>query len=826
MLTNRSIATFLAMVLSAAPAWAQAQIPKQTPSASSPTGGMLSVASSASSSPSASAGARFWDIGYEVAHLPNITGPQADQAIILLTAAKSLNSQIVGVEPLLLKLASRHSEKDYAEPIIFWLQKYVGPSADRVIVEEAIRCLLSRSSSLDERKAMLEKVALKIKNKNAAIDSDLATSLGLLMLEKGVSEQAKFYLVQAYNNNKFNRAAFAKLVEVAPNEIGPAANLEHLRMIVRENPLDLNTALSFAGYAERLGLYDVAAQSYQYCAELFRYLYPAEPLPQHIYLPWAISCYNTQQGLLVCMQIAENIRSLNRFDILLEAIAGKAALKMAKPEEARQIFQQAQQRAQELLASGQEQSQTSEQTGAEPVRPASAKQLAWFHSFADLNPEKALDWANKAYSAEPNSPAAGALLAYALCINNRLELAKPLFTSGEQSQIADLVRARIQLAAGNKPDAIQTLKNAVAKDAGSLAGEKGKELLRELGSAYVPPVDPKPLVGFLFDRLGKAYIPQFLPPDQTMDVQFSLRSTDFSYGKEIEGVITIANKAPEPLIISENSLFQGNILVGVRVAGDVKREIPNLVSETIRTDLAVPPGRSLVHTLRLSTGELRDILLTYPQATLELQFTLYLDPVATDKGEISNRLVDLKPVTITLTRPRVPITTDTVQNRLSAITSGQEAQKIQTALLFTGLLKEQQVMREKGTLYAFQYADWLPGQLRQSLTSSSGLLLGGTDGDWGVKVNTMADMLSLPLDQELANVVAKKLNDPQWPVRLMAVYVLAKSSPNSFGSVLDWVVKNDKDELVRSMAISLQSASSAVMASGLPASGSVPATHP
>ena len=815
MLLSRSIATSLAIVLSAAPLWAQLmQVPKQTPSGPPPVRETPVVTASSSSSWAA---ARFWDIGYEIAHAENITGPEADQAIILLTAAKSLDSRIAGVEPLLLKLATRHADKDYSEPVAFWLEKYVDQSADRLVVADAIRGALSRLNTPAERKTLLETLALKIKNKNTAIDSDLATLLGMLTLEQGDAAQAKWYLVQAYNNNKFNRTAFAKLTEVAPNEIGPGANLEHLRLMVRENPLDLNAALSFAGYAERLQLYDVAALTYQYCAELFRYLYPSEPLPQHIYLPWAISCYNAPQGLAVCLQIAENIRGLNRFDMLLDAIAGKAALRMGKPELARQILDQTQQKALELLSSGSEPAPAAGPTDAKPVRPVNAKQLAWFYSFADPNPAKALDWANKAYSAEPNSAAAGALLAYALTANNQLEYAKPLLTSAEPSQISDLVHARVQLAAGNKPDAIQTIRAVIAKDAGSLVAERAKEMLRELGSVYTPSGDARVLAAFLTERLGNMVVPHFLPPDQMMGVQFSIRGTDFSYGRDLEGVIGVINKFPEPLAITDNSLFQGNIRVSARVTGDIKRDIPNLVSETIRTDLAVPPGRSLVHTLRLSTGELRDILLTYPQANLEIQFTLYLDPVATETGGVCNRLVDVKPITLTLKRPRVQITAEYVRNRFSTIASSSEVQRIQTALLFTGLLKEQGVMAQQGVLYAFQYEDWLPGQLRLSLTSPSGLLLGGTAREWAAKVNTMADLLPMPLDQELASVVLKNLESPQWPVRLMAVYVLAKTSVGSVSAVLDWVAQNDKDELVRSMAVSLQSNASPAILTAIPA---------
>jgi len=825
MVKNRSIATCLAMVLFATPTWAQAQFPPQV--SSGPAAARTARPAESLSSPSAAA--RFWEIGYEIAYAENVSGPEADQAIILLTAAKSLNTQLAGAEPLLLKLATRSADKNYSDPVIFWLQKYVNESADRAVVSDAIRYLLSRSNSREERRIMLERVASSIKDRNLAINSELATALGLVMLEKGDSDRAKFYLVQAYNNNKLNRTAFAKLMELAPDEIGPANHLEHLRLVVRENPLDLKEALRFAGYAEQLQLYDVAAPSYQYCAELFRYLYPSEQLPAHIYLPWASSCYNSQRGLPTCVQIAENMRSVKRFDILLEALAGRAAVKLGKSEEAQRILQQAGQKAQELSQSGQEQPPAGGPDGlnVESVRPVTAKQLAWFYCFADLNPTKALDWANKAYSAEPNSPSATALLAYALSINNQLEWAKPLLAACEQSQVADMVQAKVQLAAGNRPNTIQAIQSAIAKDPGSLAAEKAREWLRQLGSQYVPPADTRTLVAFLAERLGNAFVPQFVAPDKMMDVRFSLRSTDFSYGNELEGVIAIVNKGVEPLIVTENSLFQGNIRVTARVGGNLTRDIPNLLSDTIRTDLSVLPGRSLVCMRRLSTGELRSLLMTCPQAALDIQFTLYLDPVVTENGQISNRLVDIKPVTISLKRPAVQVTGDYVRSRFNVIASGQESQKVLTARLFTGLLKEQNFIALNGTLYPFQYADWLPNQLRLALVSPSGLLLGGSQGDWAVKINAMADLLYFPLDQELAGVVAKNLNHPLWPVRLMAVYLLAKSSVGNFASVLDWVAKNDTDDLVRTMALSLQSASAAGLMLRAPApqpGPSLPAT--
>lgn len=816
MLKHRSIAVFLAIALFAAPGWAQRSARRQSPSGS-PSELATHIPESLSSP---AAAVRFREIARELVDSNNVTGQQAEQAIILLTAARSLDRGAADIEPLLLQLATHHAEKDYSDQMLLWLQDYVSESADRRIVMDAVRYLLDGLDSGERRGQMLETLAKKIGNRNAALDSELALLLGLLTIEQGNQEAALFYLPQAYANNKYNKAAFAKLAELAPNEIGPAVYLEHLRLTVRENPLNINAAAAFAQYTDRLQLYDLAAQSYQYCAELFRYLYPSEPLPPHIYLPWAISCYNSRQNRHVSLQIAESVRNRGQFDILLEAIAGKAAAKAGMPDEAKRIFQQAEEKAMQLI-----QSEPAQQGATAPARQLTAKHLAWFYSFANIDPDKAVYWANQAYSDEPNSPSAGALLAYAFCMHDQLEWAKPLLTAFEHTQIADLVQARIHFAAGDRAAAIRTLNAAIAKDPGSLAAERAREILRELGQEYVSPVDTAALMTFLTQNLGRTVAPQFVPPDKLIGVQFNVRGSDFSYGNDLDGVISIANRGLEPLVITSDGLFQGSFRISARVSGAIDREIPNLLSRTVRTEMLIAPGRSFTHTVRLSTGELGRLLRTYPQASLDIQFTLYLDPVAMPDGTVSNRLVDVKPVTISIHRPGVEIDGKYVRSRHNAIASGQQGQKIQTARLFTGLLREQQAIAEHGTLYPYRYAEWLPELLRSSLVSPSGLLLSQGRDDWVVQVNTMADMLSMHMDQELANVVARNLNHPRWPVRLMAIYLLANRPGDSLQPVLDWVAQQDAHELVRQMALSFQSMTIPAAPTGRP-DGRSPALWP
>jgi hypothetical protein len=757
---------------------------------------------------SPSVGQTFYEIARELANSEDITGPQAEQAITFLTAATAVDEAGDYAQPLLITLACRHGKRDYSQQISGWLVDYLDKSADVEVAKEAVRYLLERLNSREERERLLTEMLANLGGKNDLLDSELTTLLGLLRAERGDVKTAQLCLARAYDKNKYNKLAFAKLVELVPERIGPATYLEHLRLVLRENPMDIQAALDFAQYAERLELYGTAAAAYEYCANLFAYLYPAQSLPPHIYLPWAISSYNTERNQQKCLEIAETIRKAGRFDILLEAIAGKAAEKIGKAEEASRIFQTAELKAEELLKRGPRAAITPSQPADEGTpEQIGAKQFAWFYCFASPDPAKALDWANKAYSTDPNSVTAAGILAYALVMNQQLEWAKPLIESYEHNQIAELALAQIQLAEGGKDSAIETLKSAIAKDTASLAAERAKEILAEQGGEYVSLIDPDLVLTVLKKSIGPELVPQFTTPDKVISAQLNVPGSEFAYGDKFAGTVVVMNNSSEPLVISDDGLFRGNIRVDANISGDLNKKIPNLVSRKVRTALLIDPNQSLLIPLSLVTGDLRRMLLDHPQASLDIEFTLYLDPITTDQGEVSNRLVDIKPARVVLKRPGIELNGKDLRSRFNSISTSQIGQKVKTAELFVGLLKEQQTMAEHGALYRFKYADWMPTLLRSALVLEAGLLLNPADSEWPVKVQTMADMISLPLDHELTSVVAKGLNNANWPVRMMAVYLLAKCPDGEFSKVLDWVAENDSNTLVRDMATELHAAS-------------------
>ena len=127
-----------------------------------------------------------------------------------------------------------------------------------------------------------------------------------------------------------------------------------------------------------------------------------------------------------------------------------------------------------------------------------------------------------------------------------------------------------------------------------------------------------------------------------------------------------------PLLISDNGLFKGNIRIDAQVRGDLNKKIPKLVIYKIRSFSQIDPGKSIIISLELLRGELSRLLRSFPQASLEIKFTLYLDPIATEQDEVTNRLADIKPIMVTARRPGIEFTSQYLQNRFNSISLSQQ----------------------------------------------------------------------------------------------------------------------------------------------------------
>ena len=787
----RKIAIILTVVL--ALSGSVSAIEPNNPEPNAPTPRMLSKTSKMLYTPmpeklfSPSVSQLFYEMAYEISHRDDMTDSQAEQAVVLLNAAMEMDSSAGFATADMLEILSRPRSRSHLQILYDTLIKYADKNADSLVATNAAKYLLNQLDSRQQRETLLRRMIQDIGQSNSFVSSELATTLGLLFAEKADNTNAIKAMAAAYGRNKYNQLAFEKLVELMPDQISPVLNIEYLRFKLRKNPLDLGVAIALAQYSQKIQLYDTAAGDYQYCADLFQFLYPGQNVPTAIYIDWMTCCYNTPRGKPKCLQLAEQFRKEGRFNLQIEVIAARATAKTGDTKTAGQIIEAAEQKA--IQATGES---------------IDYKSLAWFYCFIQKNMEKAVDYANKAYAAEPNSPVTAGLLACAMVDSNQLDSAKPLFENFPQTQFADFAKAKFNLAKGQKQSALDSMRAAIDKDPGSIVAEQALMLLDEQKSEYIPIYDTNAITVAFKQSVGEQIIPQFLNPNRMLSFQLNVRGNRFAYGSDFMGVITITNNWFEPVIISEDGFCKGRILIDADVTGDISRRYEKIVLTTTRPSQPIEPGRSVTVPVRLYAGPLKQLLLNHPQASLNVRFTAYLDPVTTPDGNMVSTIPGMMPVTVDIERPRTEITQGYLQNRFNSLTQDKQGPKIKAAQLFAGLLMESREManstldsaRSGQASYKFVSNDEMNTMLESALAQCL------TDSDWVVRTHSIAAIAELPLDYKLTNAVSVGLNDQHWPTRMTAVWLLARKQQDyNFTKVLDRIAQYDERDFVRNMAI-------------------------
>ena len=715
---------------------------------------------------------------------------RTEQAMIFLAAASSLDIAPGEIPEQMLRIGANSSSDgpDYSSQLAWALDRYLDERSDLEAASDTVRYMLDRLNSRIDREVFLEKLFRRYSSVNAPFASELVTELGLLAVEKADGQSAINYLSAAIQLNPYNQLAFSKFWELSAPRGGERDQrkpIVQVRRALEMNPYDLDSAVQYADMLRQLQMYDIASNAYEYVSQVHQFLSPGQSLPDDIVRGWLFSCYHGDRLQTKCLGLTETYRDRERFNIVLEAIAGKALIKLGRFDNAKRLLESAAQKAEQLA---------SVKSPSEPVYP---EYLAWFYSFVLEQPEKSLAWSNQAFIEDPNGQGVKAIFSYSLALNGQTDLAQqyaePL---KETDQIAALTMAMVQLSEDDKQAGLDALRAVVEMAPDSFIAEKAIRLLEEQESDYIPSDSLGTLRERLENEYGSRLVPDFMPPADRCSVKLLFNGSDFLYGADFQGRLVIENTSDETLVISDEGMLQGHLRVDAILEGSLNVEIPDLLSMRFRPSQPILPGKYLSIPLDLNRGRLRRVLMTYPQADVQVHFKAYLDPTISESGKPKSRMKSIEPIHTQIRRRGIVLSRDFLLQRLDVLSKGQPGQKYRAASLFTGLLAEQIAVDLSGADFEYARVE------RVLLTDSVRKML--VDKDWKNRVHTLSCLMSLsvPIDG-IAGEVSGNLNHDKWPVRLMAMNLLAKAQPETFKKVLDWAVEHDSHDLNRRMAIAL-----------------------
>ncbi|MBL7215112.1 MAG: hypothetical protein ISS71_05495 [Phycisphaerae bacterium] len=727
----------------------------------------------------------------QIYHQDPLNPQTIEQAMLFLNAALALDQTSVSAAEQILRIGAANSlnAKDYSESITWALDRQVDVQADLHVLTESVRYLLEQQNSRLDREVLLEKLLKKYVQRNKTFASDLALQLGLLSVEKADSESALDWLSFAYELNRYNQLAFVKLQELSSGQalaLKPEVYLVQLRLAIDLDPYNLNHALLYADTLKRMQLYEMASQVYEYAAQVYALAYPKKPLDETIFSSWILCCYHAPRQASKCIRITDQYRDPERYDLMLEAVAGRTALKLGQIEKAKTVLEAAGKKVERLL---------SENGLFKPIYP---EQLAWYYSFVLERPEKALAWANQAYKEAPQRQGVQEIFAYTLAQSGQMELAKQYAEPfGQTSQVASLVMAMAAIAAQNASTGLELLKSSIAMTPESFVAEKAMQLLKNQGSDYVLPASFALAETALKEAYKNRIVPEFVLPQNRFSAKLLFNGSEFFYGNEFAPKLIIENTASGPLIISSTSFLRGGLRIDGAITGDLNVELPNLLSMQFRPSRSVLPGEYVSVSLPLEAGKLQKLLQTYPQADVDIQFTVYLDPVEKENGTAENALAGTEPIRGQIHRSGVVITRDFLMQRLDALAKGQQGQQLRAIRLFAGLLAEQKAFETSGA--DFKYVRVEPSLLADSVRR------GLRDENWKIRIQALDNLVSLaiPLDVSMIQDISANLDHEKWPVRLITMVLLARAQTDSFQQVLDWMAQHDPYQLNRRMAFAL-----------------------
>jgi tetratricopeptide (TPR) repeat protein len=719
----------------------------------------------------------FYNLACEILEPADVSIQEAKKAMIFLTATQVLDRSINTMLPQILKAASIDSRVDYSNFVRDQLYKYVSATSDAELAMRAVTYMLSKVNTREQRENILEALYQDLGSSNQQFASEISAYLGILSAETADFNAAARHFLNAYNSNPYNVSAFEKLGEVSPDFVTVPLMAPYLRRKITLDPYSLEIALDFADYAYQYALFDIARDSYEYAAEVYKHQNSEQPIPERIYLPWIMSAFNAEYGEARTLRIVNKIRAQGSFNLAVEYISIMSEPLSAAQRDAR--LKELSQTAMRMFATGHQ--------------GVNEQGLCYFFTFMNPDRKSAENMAKRAYAVNSDSIDVRSLYAYTLFQSGDASTAEELVQyTKDYNQIAAYTFALIQNRKADVAAYTSTLKRLISMEPGSFVAKTALEKLDQADSEYIPEQDTYALKQLLEGNFGDFLVPEFKEPEEVIATKVSLSGVEFSYGADLGLYVVISNNGKQPLVITDSSFFRGDIFIRVRITGDIDGIKPVEIRKRITPVSPIRPGGTLSIPVQLNTEATRlsRILSDFPQANLTLTFQTYFDPEIDREGNVTSKI---PMATTTGRRLGVIMTRELLEKRIENLREGQAGQKINTIRLLSGLVAERSAAEKYGVFYRHRA---IPQD-----TFEEAFEITFDEENWQVKLLMLDVLRNAGTTFQAQQRYSAALEAPQWPIRLISLYGLSMlSEGEDFDSVLNWMYQSDEQELVRRLA--------------------------
>lgn len=262
----------------------------------------------------------------------------------------------------------------------------------------------------------------------------------------------------------------------------------------------------------------------------------------------------------------------------------------------------------------------------------------------------------------------------------------------------------------------------------------------------------------------------------------------FPFGEPMMAVVTIRNVSNYDITIGPEGVLHNDLFFDAQLRGLVQQLVTGAAYERIGQVLVLKPGAEVRQTVRVDQGQLAQVLAGYPNPTLSFFGQVRTNPTGNGSGPCGYA-VGFSSIT---ERSGFPLNDESLKTLSNLAANGSVPEKLRSLELIAAILESLRQQKQQTE------------PMKAAVTSfGEALARGASDSDavvatWGSFLTAAHDPAKLPQMRD------RLLADPE-PTRRVIGLMAANGLPlPAQKAIVDKVLAEDKDEMVRMYATGMQ----------------------